>query len=117
QLIGVAGGRLLFDDLDQLWPTVSLEEVVRRDPDIVVLPVEGDGAAAVAALRRRAGWRDVRAVREGRVATVPTNLVNRPGPNLDAAARALRDAFHPDIAAGLAGPAANGQPPARVAQP
>lgn len=117
ELIGVAGGRPLFDDLEQLWPTVSLEEVVQRDPDIVVLPVDGDGAAAVAALRRRAGWRDVRAVRDGRVATVPTNLVSRPGPNLDAAARALRDAFHPDLAGHEPAVAASRQPPSATARP
>lgn len=101
QVIGVAGGRSLFDDLDQLWPTVSLEEVVRRDPDVVVLPVDDTtataAAAAVDALRRRAGWRDVRAVREGRVATVPTNLTSRPGPHLSTAARVLRDAIHNPI--------------------
>lgn len=102
QVIGVAGGSSIFDDLDQLWPTVSLEEVVRRDPDIVVLPIQdtsaASSAAAVRALQGRAGWRDVRAVREGRVATVPTNLTNRPGPHLGAAARVLRDAIHPEIA-------------------
>lgn len=102
QAIGVAGGVSIFDDLDQQWPTVSLEEIVRRDPDVVILPVDDTSrtasAAAIATLRGRAGWRDVRAVREGRVATVPTNLTSRPGAHLGEAARVLRDAIHPEVA-------------------
>jgi iron complex transport system substrate-binding protein len=106
QLIGVAGGRLAFDDVRELWPTVAMEEIVRRDPDVVVLPVGEFRSNAVAALRDRAGWRDVPAVRAGRVVTVPADLLSRPGPNLGAAARALRAALHPELAAGDAAPPA-----------
>jgi iron complex transport system substrate-binding protein len=99
QLIGVAGGRSTFDDVPQLWPTVAMEEIVRRRPDLVVLPVGEFRSNAVSVLRARAGWRDVPAVRAGRVVTVPANLLSRPGPNLGAAARALRAALHPELAA------------------
>jgi iron complex transport system substrate-binding protein len=96
QLIGVAGGRPTFDDVSQLWPTVAIEEIVRRQPDVIVLPVGEFRANAVERLRTAPGWRDLRAVREGRVATVPANLLNRPGANLGEAARVLRAAIHPD---------------------
>jgi iron complex transport system substrate-binding protein len=99
QLIAVAGGRSVFEDERALWPTVAMEEIVRRRPDLVVLPVGEFRANAVSTLRERAGWRDVDAVRAGRIATVPANLLSRPGPNIGAAARALRAAFHPDLAA------------------
>jgi iron complex transport system substrate-binding protein len=95
QLIGVAGGRTVFPDLEANWPQVSLEEIVRRQPDVVVLPVGENPAQTVERLRSAPGWRELRVVREGRVAQVPANLTNRPGPNLGAAARALRDALHP----------------------
>ena len=98
QLIGVAGGRSAFDDLTAPWPTVSMEEVVRRRPDVVVLPVGEFRENAVATLRQRAAWRDVDAVRDGRIVTVDADLLNRPGANLGAAARALRDAIHPAAA-------------------
>jgi iron complex transport system substrate-binding protein len=98
ELIGVAGGRSVFDDATQLWPNVAMEEIVRRSPDLVVLPVGEFRSNAVSTLRQRAGWRDVAAVRAGRIVTVPANLLSRPGPNVGAAARALRAAFHPDAA-------------------
>lgn len=93
QLIGVAGGRTVFPDLRANWPQVSMEEIVRRQPEVVVLPVGEDGALSLERLRAAPGWRDLRAVREGRVATVPANLVSRPGPHVGEAARALRDAI------------------------
>lgn len=102
QLIGVAGAESVFPDVRQPWPTVSMEEIVRRDPDLVVVPrgARSRGEApgtALAELRARGGWRDVGAVKRGRVVTVEENLVNRPGPHLGAAARALRAVFHPEL--------------------
>ena len=99
QLIGLAGGRSAFPEVRQPWPTVSMEELVRRQPDVVVLPVGEFVSNAADRLRGRAGWRELRAVRDGRVVTVPANLANRPGPHLGEAARALRAALHPELAA------------------
>ena len=97
ELIRTAGGRPLFEDAKQEWPTVSLEEIVSRRPDVVVIPA-GEGAQfSVAALRGVPGWRELEAFRAGRAREVPVEVVNRPGPRLGQAARALRDAIHPDL--------------------
>ncbi|MDQ3309293.1 MAG: cobalamin-binding protein [Gemmatimonadota bacterium] len=95
QLIGVAGGRTAFPDVQALWPQISLEEILHRQPDIVLLPVGKDSAASLARLRGEPGWRELRAVREGRIAAVPADLMNRPGPRIGEATRLLRDALHP----------------------
>lgn len=102
QLIGLAGGASIFPDVQQQWPTVAMEEIVRRAPDLVIIPrgpqSRGEApGAALAELRARGGWRDVGAVRAGHVVTVDANLVNRPGPHLGEAARALRAVLHPEI--------------------
>ena len=96
QLLAIAGARSVFDDVAEPWPTVAVEEIVRRAPDVVVLPVGAESADPAAALRAAAGWRELAAVREGRVVTIPAELVNRPGPGMGRAARVLRDALHPD---------------------
>jgi len=99
QLVGVAGGETVFPDVSG-WPQVSLEQVVRRDPDVILLPLGDHDAAAARRLREMPGWRDLRAVREGRVHSIPVDVVNRPGPAMGRAARILRDAIHPEATDG-----------------
>jgi iron complex transport system substrate-binding protein len=93
QLITLAGGRLAFPEHGPLWPTVSMESLVQRAPDVIVLPKGEKGVITLEKLRQMPGWRDLAAVRDGRVVTIPANLVNRPGPRLGDAARALRNAI------------------------
>ncbi|HEX5580814.1 MAG TPA: helical backbone metal receptor, partial [Gemmatimonadaceae bacterium] len=93
QLLSLAGGDNIFPEAGAGWPTVSLEEIVRRDPELIVLPVGEDPTNSLAELRARPGWREIPAVRDGRVVTVPAGVVNRPGPRVGEAARMLYGAM------------------------
>lgn len=122
ELIAVAGGRNLFDDLGNDFPSVGLEEIVRRDPDFILLPTGTlSEAQRVERLRATAGWRDLSAVREGRIITVPSTILDVPGPRMGEAARMIRDGLHGSgVNAGLdrnrgAGPNAEGTAAASVA--
>ena len=95
ELVELAGGHNVFGELRTLWPQVSLEEVVRRDPEVIIRPVEDPRQDVLALLRRRPGWRELRAVREGRVYAVDVNLLNRPGARLGGAAEVLARVIHP----------------------
>jgi len=94
QLLDLAGADNVFSDATSQWPTVSLEEVVKRDPDIVVLPVGEMSAQVGERLRSTAGWRDLRAVKNNCLALVDADLVNRPGTNVAIAARRLEVLLH-----------------------
>lgn len=96
QLIGVAGGRDAFDDGSTDWPTVSMEQIIKRAPDVIVLPVGENAQQGAERLRNMPGWRSLPAVRAGRVVEVSADLMNRPGPLLGTVARVLRDAIHPE---------------------
>ena len=98
ELIGLAGGRSIFSDAQQLWPNVSMEEIVRRQPDLLVVPVGEFKTNSVERFRAQTGWRNLRAVRDGHVVTVPADLLSRPSANIGKAARALRAAFYPEFA-------------------
>jgi iron complex transport system substrate-binding protein len=98
QVVSVAGGRPAFPDVTQDWPRVSMEEVVRRQPDVVLLPVGESGTSAAERLAASPGWQGLRAVREGRIARVEADLANRPGPNIARAALAIRDSLRAVLA-------------------
>jgi iron complex transport system substrate-binding protein len=96
ELIDIAGGRNVFADASGLWPTVTLEGIVRRQPAVVIVPRGERGAERSARLRTTPGWRDLRAVRAGRVIEVDADLFNRPGPRVGKAARTLARLLHPE---------------------
>ena len=97
ELIEIAGARNVFADAPSLWPQVSLEEIVQRQPDVLILP-EGEGfGVAFEQLQTAVGWRDLSAVRERRIVKVDAELFGRPGPRVAEAARQLAHALHPDM--------------------
>lgn len=99
ELVRLAGGRPVFEDVRQEWPQVSIEEIVSRKPQVVVIPSGAGAEFSASALRTAPGWRELVAAPGTRVAEVPVAVVNRPGPRLGEAAQALRDAIHPELAA------------------
>jgi ABC-type Fe3+-hydroxamate transport system substrate-binding protein len=85
ELLEVAGATNVFADLELPSPQVSLEEVARRDPDVVLA-----GPNSAARIRTSPAWQSVRAVREGRVVVIDTLIVGRPGVRVGETARFLR---------------------------
>ena len=92
ELIVVAGGRNLFPEL-KLWPQINLEEVLQRDPDVIIL-ADTNEEDAVAFLARLPGWRELRAVKSRRVYRVSPYFFNRSGPTMPQAAAELARFFH-----------------------
>ena len=90
ELIWIAGGRNVYGDLRAPSPTVTLEDVVNRDPDIVLASPEG--RTRMLADPR---WQAVRAVRAGRVLAYDTTVVGRPSVVMGAAAASLARLLHP----------------------
>jgi iron complex transport system substrate-binding protein len=78
------------------WPNLSFEEVIRLQPDYIVVPVGTGGMSAeLADLRARADWRQVEAVELGHVAGV-SDAALRPSPGLIDAIEQLARELHPE---------------------
>jgi ABC-type Fe3+-hydroxamate transport system substrate-binding protein len=92
ELITIAGGQNIYGDLPSPSPQVSLEDVIRRDPDVLLASPEG-----VARIRSDPAWRAIPAVRRGRILTVDTTLVLRPSVRLGEAAVSLAHLLHPGV--------------------
>ena len=95
ELIQRAGGESVTGAEPLPYPRLSLETVVERRPDRIIVGRHGQGT--VEELLR--GWErlgSVSAVREGRVFGVDGDLVHRPGPRMIEALRALARVIHPE---------------------
>ncbi|HEV2183439.1 MAG TPA: cobalamin-binding protein [Candidatus Acidoferrales bacterium] len=90
----------------QDWPQISLEEVVRLNPDYLVFASSGFGgedstAKQLAELRGEAGWHELSAVHQGRVVVV-SDEIDLPAPGLIDAIEKLARQLHPNVFEGAA---------------
>jgi iron complex transport system substrate-binding protein len=95
QALSIAGAENVVTDAATDWPSLSFERIVAQQPDIIVLPVGESADARAATMRERAGWKELAAVRNGRVITIDANLANRPGPRMGELVVTLRALLHP----------------------
>lgn len=84
-------------ETEQEWPRLSLEEVVRVQPDYLVFASSHSESVrtTVESLRARPGWRSLEAIRRNRTAVI-SDAVNRPSPRLVDAIEELARQLHPD---------------------
>ena len=84
-VIAVCGGQNVFADLDDLAPSVTVEAVIERDPDVMLAGTNaGDEAFAV-----WSRWPEMAANRFGNHFLIPDETVGRATPRLSAAGRAV----------------------------
>lgn len=90
QLLDIAGARNIYADVRDPSAVVTMEDVIRRNPDLVLV-----SPAAAPTLRTSQRWQTVPAVRAGHVMVYDTLLVGRPSVTLGAAAVSLARLIHP----------------------
>jgi iron complex transport system substrate-binding protein len=102
ELIELAGGENVFRDAPSSYPKVSLEEVLARNPEVILdMGDMGDTDQVTEQQRRQAValWSrlsSVDAVRRGRVYAVTSDIFIVPGPRIVEAARELARRIHPE---------------------
>jgi iron complex transport system substrate-binding protein len=92
----LAGASSIVDS-SQDWPQMSLEEVVRLQPDFLVFAEShsDSGQSQFDLLAERPGWRGLEAVRNRRFAVI-SDAVNRPAPRIVSAIADLARQLHPE---------------------
>jgi iron complex transport system substrate-binding protein len=95
-LIGIAGGQNIAARATSAYPQLSAEEILRGDPEIIVLAA-ADYSAKPEQVAARSGWGAISAVKNNRIVTIAPNLINRPGPRVGEAAEAYARLVHPEL--------------------
>lgn len=97
QMIEIAGGINIFSDLTEDYPQVSTEEVVKRNPDVIMGPDTHGDKLIAEQLTSRPGWEGVAAIKNGRIYLIDGNSSSRPGPRLVDALEEIAASFYPDL--------------------
>lgn len=109
EMVRIAGGEEAFAGPGDPSSRMSWEEVFEQDPEVLVLmPCGFDVGRAVEEARplmALPGWKDLAAVRSGRVWAVDANsYFSRPAPRLVEGVEILARILHPEVFPGAQGP-------------
>ncbi|MCU1298417.1 MAG: hypothetical protein JWO91_2695 [Acidobacteriaceae bacterium] len=92
ELISIAGGKSVTDDISQDWPQVSLEAIIARAPEAILL--NQDSKISIKDLSMHPGWDRLPAIRDHRVYYV-SDEIELPSPVVFDALEELAKQFHP----------------------
>jgi iron complex transport system substrate-binding protein len=97
QLIELAGGVNIFADVSEDYPQISDEEVIGRNPAVIMGPETMGEKLTIETVAQRPGWDQVDAVQNGRIYLFDGDMVSRSGPRLAQVLELMARALYPDL--------------------
>lgn len=86
-IMEAAGLNNIFGSLPQEYPIVSEETIIARNPDMILFP--SDANITKEDFEKRPSWKNIPAVKNGRLYSLDADLMTRPGPRVGKAVLAL----------------------------
>lgn len=96
-LINLAGGENIGASLQGEYVQVSQEELIVKDPQVILLGDALYGGITPESVAARPGWDGISAVKNNRVLEINDDLVSRPGPRMVDGLEELAKVLHPDL--------------------
>ncbi|QPQ28988.1 ABC transporter substrate-binding protein [Lysinibacillus sp. JNUCC 51] len=95
EILNAANVNNVFADL-QSWAKVSEEDVIAKNPDVILTTVDymKDPAAEILS---RDGWNSMTAIKDKEVYYIDTDISNRPGPRIGEAVELIAKAAYPEL--------------------
>lgn len=95
-MIRLSGGASVAADAESPWVQLSAEEIIAKDPEIIILADSKYGVTAES-VRERPGWEVITAVKEGAIFNIDDDLISRPGPRIVDGLEAVAKIIHPEL--------------------
>ncbi len=77
EVVKLAGGKNVVDDVTEQYVQISMEDLLQKDPDVILVAIPEEYAAPLLEIP---GWDHLTAVKEQRIFFVDPDLVSRPSP-------------------------------------
>ncbi len=100
ELIEVAGGVNIFSDLEQDYPVISKESLLKRQPEVIIEPYPhsaGTNCNSNEALKDWSKLSKLEAVINNKLYVIDGDIVLKPGPRVGQAAFELAKIIHPEL--------------------
>lgn len=96
-MIRLAGGSNVAAGAAKEWPQMDQEALFLADPEVILLADHGSqGGQGLETVSARPGWKQVSAVKNGRVFPIDADLTNRPGPRVVDGLELMVGKLHPE---------------------
>jgi iron complex transport system substrate-binding protein len=96
-LIRLAGGRNMTAQEPITYPRISMEEIIRREPDIILISSMERGGRFEKAKEEWLRWTSIPAVKTGRVHLIDSDLIDRPSPRVVEGLEKMARLIHPGV--------------------
>lgn len=94
-LIALAGGENIVK-VSQDYLQINLEEIVARDPEIII-GTTSHGTISIPDFVNLPVWKEINAVKEGRIYIIQVDLVSKPGPRIVEGLEEIAKIIHPEM--------------------
>ncbi len=96
-IIQLAGGRNMTGDQSFTYPKLSMEEVIKKGPDVIIISsMEREGEFETAR-KEWFRWPTLPAVKRGRVYLIDSDLIDRSAPRIVSGLEEMARLIHPEI--------------------
>jgi iron complex transport system substrate-binding protein len=95
-LISLAGGFNIAGQTREKHPRFSMEEVIARDPEVILLSSMTSQDPLTGQLQWWARWKEISAVRLGRIYVLDADLIHRPSPRIADGLEEMAKVIHPE---------------------
>jgi iron complex transport system substrate-binding protein len=96
-LINLAGGRNMTQDEPITYPRISLEEVIRKKPEVIIISSMEIGGRFEQARLDWLKWTCIPAVKNKRIHLINSDLIDRPSPRIIEGLEVMARLIHPEV--------------------
>lgn len=96
EIIELAGGVNIAADLEG-WKQLSEEEIILRNPDIILNTYGYMNYNVAQSIKDRAKWQNINAIKNNKVFDVDSNKMSRPGPRVTEGLKEVAKILHPEL--------------------
>jgi iron complex transport system substrate-binding protein len=95
-LISLAGGENIAGDEKETYPRWSLEEILKRSPEVIVVSTHNPKGDYRKLLQEWGRWNTIPAVKQNRIHLINSDLIDRPSPRIVEGLEAIAIVLHPE---------------------
>jgi iron complex transport system substrate-binding protein len=96
-IISISGGINMTADSGMSYPRISIEELLKRKPEVLIISSMDRGGEFKKARQEWLKWTSIPAARDGRVYLIDSDLIDRPSPRIIEGIEDMARMIHPEV--------------------